>query len=212
MAIGTGVGLFAMGVLVAGLSKVLAEEISAWSSCAIRTLIKLAVSWLPETQKIRFDEEWRSHIDEVPGHLGKIVCAFGLLIAARKISSVSRADRILEHWRRALEQQEEAHSKAELVVRVIQTDSTLAAREDLRALVTGLKSHLAVEEKLRNESAALLSDVSGNRGLLWSLALRLVRRRLANSFNRISQLAMQISASSERILQQAAADGKRDTA
>ncbi len=47
-----------------------------------RSLIKLAVAWLPRSQRERFGEEWQSHVNEVPGKVGKLLCCVGFLFAA----------------------------------------------------------------------------------------------------------------------------------
>jgi lipopolysaccharide/colanic/teichoic acid biosynthesis glycosyltransferase len=56
-------------------------------------VIRKAVARLPQNQRERFEEEWQSHIDEVPGEIGKIYVALGCLFAARKMASILSADR-----------------------------------------------------------------------------------------------------------------------
>ena len=86
MVLTTRVWMFVVGVLTAALSKILVGEIEAWCPWIVRSLIKLAVARLPENQRARFDEEWQSHVNEVPGTVGKLLAAADLLRAAHNLS------------------------------------------------------------------------------------------------------------------------------
>jgi hypothetical protein len=65
--------------------KLLADEAKAWLPHIIETLVLRAVKQLPEADRERFSEEWRSDLNETPGDLTKLVNAIGFLIAARRI-------------------------------------------------------------------------------------------------------------------------------
>src|SRR6185437_2467444 len=52
----------------------------------VNYLVQRALRGLPATHRDRFDEEWRSHINEIPGAVGKVITAFGLLRASRRMS------------------------------------------------------------------------------------------------------------------------------
>ncbi|HEY8009223.1 MAG TPA: hypothetical protein VIE66_21140 [Methylocella sp.] len=78
--------LAVFGVLAAAISRQLADEFKAWTPQLIRHLIKSAVRQLPENQRERYTEEWQSHVDSVPGEVGKLIVAFGFLQASWKIS------------------------------------------------------------------------------------------------------------------------------
>ena len=73
-------------ILCAVFSKVLADEFKAWRPWIAEWLVERAVAKLPEDKRERYGEEWRSHINEVPGDIGKIVVAFGLGSASRAIA------------------------------------------------------------------------------------------------------------------------------
>jgi hypothetical protein len=66
-------------------SRQLTDELKAWTPRIIEWLIGCAVLRLPKDQRERFGEEWRSHIYETPGEIGKLFNALGLLLAARKM-------------------------------------------------------------------------------------------------------------------------------
>jgi lipopolysaccharide/colanic/teichoic acid biosynthesis glycosyltransferase len=83
----SGLGASFLGILVAALSKQLCDEFKAWTPWAMDQIVKLAIRGLPKNQRERFDEEWRSHINDVPGEVGKFWVAFGFIVASRKISS-----------------------------------------------------------------------------------------------------------------------------
>ncbi len=129
MALITGLGLFIVSILAAALSRTVAQEIEAWSPSIIRSLIKLAVGRLPEGQRERFDEEWQSHVSEVPGKIGKLLVAVGFLFAAHDMALTGRRNQVVESLSRRLEQFDEAYSRATIAVdRIqngIQNDETL---------------------------------------------------------------------------------------
>jgi len=86
MAMIIAVGVFIVSVLAAALSSILVDDIRAWIPSIVRSIIKRAVAWLPENQRARLDEEWQSHVNEVPGTIGKLLEAAGFLLAAHNLS------------------------------------------------------------------------------------------------------------------------------
>jgi hypothetical protein len=82
-----GVFLFALfGIFAPAVSRQLADEFKAWTPRLIKYFIQSAVRQLPQVQRKRFTEEWQSHVDEIPGEVGKLVVAFGFLRASSKMS------------------------------------------------------------------------------------------------------------------------------
>ena len=79
--------LFLGGMIAAAISRLFADEIKAWTPRLVSILINRAVSRLPASQKERFEEEWRSHLEEMPGEIGKVIAATGLQVAAFRITS-----------------------------------------------------------------------------------------------------------------------------
>jgi hypothetical protein len=74
----------------------LADEFKAWTPRLIKYFIQRAVRRLPESQRKRFTEEWQSHVDEIPGEVGKLIVAFGFLRASSEISrGLTNAERLL---------------------------------------------------------------------------------------------------------------------
>jgi hypothetical protein len=67
-------------------ARILADEIKAWIPWFTERFLKIAIRRLPEHQHDRFREEWRSHINEVPGEVGKLIDALGFIVAAKRIS------------------------------------------------------------------------------------------------------------------------------
>jgi hypothetical protein len=85
-----GIGLLAvLGLLGAAVSRQLTDEFKAWTPRIIESLIRHAVRKLPDDQRERFGEEWRSHINETPGEIGKFVVAISLPSASRKMSKTA---------------------------------------------------------------------------------------------------------------------------
>jgi hypothetical protein len=76
-----------LGIIAAALPRQLGDEFKAWVPWIIKRLVTRAAGKLPEEQRHRYQEEWLSHISEIPGEVGKLIAALGLLPAARWMSS-----------------------------------------------------------------------------------------------------------------------------
>jgi hypothetical protein len=72
---------FLIKVLAAIIGRILADDLKAWSPCLTEGLINLAVRRLPPDLQERYAEEWRAHIADTPGEIGKLFCAAGFLWA-----------------------------------------------------------------------------------------------------------------------------------
>jgi hypothetical protein len=79
--------LFLVGILSATLTGLMTDEFKAWIPWIIQRIIRRSIGRLPQTQRKRFEEEWRSHVNEIPGEVGKLVVAFGFLSASSKMSA-----------------------------------------------------------------------------------------------------------------------------
>ncbi|MGI8570363.1 MAG: hypothetical protein ACR2KT_15590 [Methylocella sp.] len=80
------IGLFFLAVLLgAAASRQLADEFKAWTPRLVDVIIRRAVRQLPENQRERFAEEWPSHVDQIPGEVGKLIATFGFLLACWKM-------------------------------------------------------------------------------------------------------------------------------
>jgi hypothetical protein len=75
---------------------------------------------LPESQRRRFTEEWQSHVDEIPGEVGKLIVAFGFLRASSEISrGLTKAERFIH----ALSNLIYAMSNNEFLVSALERDT-----------------------------------------------------------------------------------------
>lgn len=74
-------------VLGAICAKILADEFKAWAPMVANKIVAAAVQALPSELRGRFSEEWQSHINDVPGDVGKIVVACGFLFAALRLTN-----------------------------------------------------------------------------------------------------------------------------
>jgi hypothetical protein len=84
------IAAIALGVLAivgAALSRQLADEFKAWTPWIAERLIRRAVRKLPQDQRDRCEEEWRSHVNDTPGELGKLLEAPGCVWASRRMAS-----------------------------------------------------------------------------------------------------------------------------
>ena len=60
-------------ILRAFVSRLLTDELKEWTPRVIERNIRSAVSMLPESKRERFEEEWRSYINELPGAAGEAI-------------------------------------------------------------------------------------------------------------------------------------------
>lgn len=147
-------------LVTAALSKLVGEEISAWSPRAVRTLVKTAVRWLPKEQQPRFVEEWQSHLDEVPGTFWKLLTAFGFLLAASKMrrtaSHMNSANRSsidpVQDAMNASDRLRESVCRASGIAGSVYRDETLASDESLQAFVKELYNCLTESADSHHET------------------------------------------------------------
>jgi Bacterial sugar transferase len=77
-----------LGKLCLGcLGKLCSDECKAWLPRITERVLRIAVAALPADLRERFGEEWRSDLNEIPGELGRLVWALGLVWAALKVSN-----------------------------------------------------------------------------------------------------------------------------
>jgi hypothetical protein len=72
-------------LLVACVSRLLADELKASMPSVVDRIISFAVSRAPEHLRERLAEEWRGHINDAPGDLGKLFVALGFIWASGKL-------------------------------------------------------------------------------------------------------------------------------
>jgi len=156
MAIITSLGLL-VSTLAAALSRMMAEEISAWTPSIIHGLVKLAVARLTDNQRARFEEEWQSHVNEVPGIIGKLLAAIGFLVAAEKMSIAARHRQIVEDWLTKVKQVEASHSKLAETISLLRDDSRITAEEHVKIdpIVDRLSSLLPRHKEMCDRLATL---------------------------------------------------------
>jgi len=143
MALIAAVGFFLLSVFAAALSRLLAEEFGAWTPSIIRSLIKIAVARLPEMKRERFTEEWQSHVNDVPGRIGKLLVAVGFLKAAHKIAWRDARDEALEAFVRTIAKVDEVIDATTKFVNVCDDQylaSLQGASDEARVLVNSVTS------------------------------------------------------------------------
>jgi lipopolysaccharide/colanic/teichoic acid biosynthesis glycosyltransferase len=75
-----------LALLIAVVGRFLADEVKAWSGWLHKKIRRTAVKRLPAELRERYDEEWESALEEIPGELLKVVHSIGLLRASIGIS------------------------------------------------------------------------------------------------------------------------------
>jgi len=80
-----------LGVLGAAISRQITDEFKAWTPWIILGIIDRAVRMLPEDKRERFAEEWHSHVNEIPGDVGKVIVAAGFLVASSRMARIPTA-------------------------------------------------------------------------------------------------------------------------
>ena len=75
-----------IGLILAAFANLLSDEFKAWQPWIVKKTISLAVSWMPSKERDRWHEEWTAYCIEVPGQLGQIFAALGLVLSAWKVN------------------------------------------------------------------------------------------------------------------------------
>lgn len=84
------IALSILTLLGAALSNIISDEFRAWQPRMVRALLNCAVALMPASERERWSEEWAGYCEDIPGKVGQMVAAFGLIVAAWKISSPNR--------------------------------------------------------------------------------------------------------------------------
>jgi hypothetical protein len=84
------IGGVLMAVLVATLSRLIADDLKEWMPWATQRLIDVAVRRLPEDQRERFTAEWQGAVSEIPGPLSRLLWAADLIRAGLVITRDQR--------------------------------------------------------------------------------------------------------------------------
>jgi hypothetical protein len=69
-------------IIIAVAGRLMADEVKAWSGWLQKKLRCGAVAKLPAESRERYDEEWQSGVEEIPGEIFKLFYSVGLLWAA----------------------------------------------------------------------------------------------------------------------------------
>ncbi|MGA2814635.1 MAG: hypothetical protein ABSG16_24860 [Candidatus Acidiferrum sp.] len=82
------IGSFVGSILIG----LLGDEFKAWLPWVSERTLRAAVRTLPKDYQGRYDEEWRSHLEEVPGKFGKIICVLSFIWAGWKMARVANRE------------------------------------------------------------------------------------------------------------------------
>jgi lipopolysaccharide/colanic/teichoic acid biosynthesis glycosyltransferase len=94
-----------LAVVGATLTKLFADETKAWIPWLTERMVRRAIGQLPPDQRERFNEEWRSQLNETPGELGKLFVAIGVVFASNKMTlELSRGERPIPPFADVLKQ------------------------------------------------------------------------------------------------------------
>jgi hypothetical protein len=74
-----------LAVITSIFSRQVADELKAWTPWLVRWFVERSVLRLPAELRDRYKEEWSSHVQEIPGEVGKLLVAAGFLRAASGI-------------------------------------------------------------------------------------------------------------------------------
>lgn len=84
------IGALVLAIVVAVLSRLVADDVKAWSPRIAAWLIRQAVAMLPKAYQDRFREEWAEYISDTPGELTRLVAAAGFCVAGFRIQLAER--------------------------------------------------------------------------------------------------------------------------
>lgn len=76
-----------LAIIGAIVTRILTDEAKAWLPWGSKYLTRLAVQMAPAEVRERYDEEWRGHLDAVPGDLGRLYVSIGFVVAAHNLAS-----------------------------------------------------------------------------------------------------------------------------
>lgn len=176
-----GLGVLVAGGIVTVLSTILAAEFRPWSRWVVRMLVRFAVSRLPESRRERFVEEWHSHLNDVPGQIGKLAVAAGFVIAAYGAALDDSRVELTENFSQTLARLEITRSRAVAMLDGIQASEGLGSFDGIERLVADLRSSLATTQEMavqlrsRIDAAATVPyTLSGRLRFQWH-CLRLLR-------------------------------------
>jgi hypothetical protein len=103
----------AFTICISATGKLVADDFRAWAPRLTEWLVAHAVARLPEDQRDRYGEEWRSHVNDIPGDLSKIFWAVRYMSAARKVlPEITSLNELQLQRLEALEAAELSRSKA----------------------------------------------------------------------------------------------------
>jgi hypothetical protein len=178
-------------LITAALSKILGEEISAWSPRAVGALLKTAVKLLPEKQRERFAEEWQSHLNEVPGTIGKMFTAAGFLVASCRIRLTdSREDDLSLDWLDAPSRFRDAYIRSFHTIEPIANDERLVSDENLNSIVEKINACISEWRDVHDQAHKKL--------LRWAGAAEKRKRKLRPKHKVISDVVDQLAYSRMR--------------
>lgn len=196
---------FLTSIVTAALSSTVAAEIRAWGPFVIRGLIKLAVGRLPENRRERFAEEWQSHVNDVPGQVGKLLVAIGFLVAAYDVALNELRHQMREAQIRYLAQLDQVNSTVDRVVNLIDDDRTLASEQSLTLHVNTLRSASLGLRNIRDRLAILIASPATLLDLTASSLSSLIDKALRRKsrLDRVSALAQEIMENGAKIVKHA---------
>jgi len=200
MALNTGLGLAVLTIATTVTVRILAEEITAWASFVTRLITKFSVQRLPEKFRERLQEEWQSHINDIPGNVGKFLLASGFLIAAYRIAFSEMSRDIHERRKRLLEDCDNASIMAFRVLKLLESEPRFINAAGAELIVNRLRLTLAAERNNRQKAAALYAAASVRPpSLIGNIRDLIVERRSAKYYENSSRLTNEIKQNCEKI-------------
>jgi hypothetical protein len=74
-----------LAIVGAALSRLIADDVKAWTPKVTQSLTRHATSRVPQEQRARVEEEWQAELDHIPGHASKLIFAVGIFWGANRI-------------------------------------------------------------------------------------------------------------------------------
>jgi division/cell wall cluster transcriptional repressor MraZ len=71
-----------LAVVASAVARLVGDELKAWNPKLRDLIVRFAVSRLPRQERERYSEEWRAHINDAPGEIGKLCVATGCVWAS----------------------------------------------------------------------------------------------------------------------------------
>ena len=179
--------LLVAGVITSVISKLLADELNAWIPWIARYITSFSARRLPKKLRERFGEEWASHLNEVPGSLGKILTAISFLVAVPRMGLAIKREEFVASLECYLANIDHLLQSAKDGLLIVEGDPRLTSIDSVSTPLQRLRHSVTTMEEERRKMANALDAASKLRNNFLLVSIYYLLRKTLNT--RIQQLS-----------------------